>query len=76
MEGIMKPNLKFELSVKDIRIIEEALNNKVMRRSQRILQGEDPEILQTEAAEIRELLGRLHNQKNWYRPKNAIYVGG
>jgi hypothetical protein len=72
----MKPNLKFELSVKDIRIIEEALNNKVMRRSQRILDGEDPEILQTEAAEIRDLLGRIHNQKNWYRPKNAIYVGG
>jgi hypothetical protein len=72
----MKPNLKFELSVKDIRIIEEALNNKVARRSQRILEGEDPEILMTEAAEIRDLLGRLHNQKNWYRPKNAIYVGG
>jgi len=72
----MKPNLKFELSVKDIKIIEEALNNKVMRRSQRIIDGEDPEILQTEAAEIRDLLGRIHNQKNWYRPKNAIYVGG
>ena len=68
----MKPNLKFELSVKDIKIIEEALNNKVMRRSQRIIDGEDPEILQTEAAEIRDLLGRIHNQKNWYRPKNAI----
>jgi len=42
-----KPNTKFELSVKDIKIIEEALNNKVSRRSQRILEGEDPEILQT-----------------------------
>ena len=72
----MKPNTTFELSVKDIKIIEEALNNKVARRSQRILEGEDPEILTTEAAEIRDLLGRIHNQKNWYRPKNGVYVSG
>ena len=71
-----KPNTTFELSVKDIKIIEEALNNKVARRSQRILEGEDPEILMTEAKEIRDLLGRIHNQKNWYRPTNKIYVGG
>ena len=71
----MKPNLKFELTVKDIAIIETALQNKVSRRSQRILEGEDPEILMTEAKEIRDLLGRIHNQKNWYRPKNG-YVGG
>ena len=72
----MKPNTQFELSVKDIKIIEEALNNKVARRSQRILEGEDPEILTTEAAEIRDLLGRIHNQKNWYRPQQGVYVGG
>ena len=72
----MKPNTKFELSVKDIKIIEEALNNKVMRRSQRILEGEDPEILMSEAKEIKDLLGRIHNQKNWYRPSSGVYVGG
>ena len=72
----MKPNLKFELSVKDIKIIEEALNNKVNRRSQRILDGEDPEILMSEAKEIKDLLGRIHNQKNWYRPSSGVYVGG
>ena len=72
----MKPNTKFELSVKDIKIIEEALNNKVNRRSQRILEGEDPEMLMSEAKEIRDLLGRIHNQKNWYRPRNGVYVGG
>jgi len=72
----MKPNTTFELSVKDIKIIEEALNNKVARRSQRILEGEDPEILTTEASEIRDLLGRIHNQKNWYRPQQGVYVGG
>jgi len=71
-----KPNTKFELSVKDIRIIEEALNNKVSRRSKRMLEGEDPEILMSEAKEIRDLLGRLHNQKQFYRPTKGVYVGG
>jgi len=72
----MKPNTKFELSVKDMKIIETALQNKLNRRAERMMQGEDPEILQTEAREIRELLGRLHNQKNWYRPSKGIYVSG
>ena len=72
----MKPNTKFELSVKDMKIIETALQNKLNRRAERMMQGEDPEILQIEAREIRELLGRLHNQKNWYRPSKGIYVSG
>jgi hypothetical protein len=72
----MKPNTTFTLSVKDMKIIEDALRNKLMRRSQRILEGEDPEILLTEAKEINELLGRLHNQKAWYRPSKGIFVSG
>ncbi len=53
----MKPNKKFELSVKDLELIENAL------------------LSQEQTREVQELLGRLHNQKNWYRPKDAIYVG-
>jgi hypothetical protein len=71
----MKPNLKFELSVRDIEIIETALQNKISRRAQSLLHVED-EIDRRELQEMRELLGRLHNQKNWYRPKKKIYVGG
>lgn len=26
--------------------------------------------------EVRELLGKIHNQKNWYRPSKEIYVSG
>jgi len=26
--------------------------------------------------DIQNLLGRLHEQKIWYRPKKKIYVGG
>ena len=28
-------------------------------------------------SEMRDLLGRLHNQKNWFRPKTGHgYIGG
>lgn len=71
-----KPNYEFKLSVKDIRIIEEALRNKMNRRSERILKGEDVEMLHVEQKEIADLLGRLHNQKAWYRPNTKPYVSG
>ena len=71
----MKPNKTFELSVKDIQIIEEALRAKAGRRGMRIMQGEDVDRLHVEMKEIQDLLGRLHHQKNFYRPKDG-YVGG
>jgi len=37
---------------------------------------EDALLQLEQTAEVRDLLGRIHNQKNWYRPKDAIYVGG
>lgn len=37
---------------------------------------EDALLEKEQTAEIQNLLGRIHNQKNWYRPKDAIYVGG
>lgn len=65
----MKPNLKFELSVRDIEIIEQALRAKAGRRGLAIAQGETSKQLKEEMHEIQELLGRIHHQKNWYRPK-------
>ena len=33
--------------------------------------------IKQEVAELRDLLGRLHNQKTWYRPQTeAVYVSG
>lgn len=73
----MKPNTKFELSVNDIEIIEKALKAKAGRRGMKILKGEgDFDRLKVETDEIMDLLGRLHQQKIWYRPKNETYVGG
>ena len=34
------------------------------------------EALRKEMLEIQELLGKLHDQKVWYRPKEKTYVSG
>jgi hypothetical protein len=57
-----KPNEKFELGVEDIHLIEMSL---------RYMQGLNPE----KAKEVQQVLGKIHNQKNWYRPKET-YVSG
>lgn len=53
-----KPNTEFQLTVRDIELIELALRDIEQTR------------------EVQQLLGKLHNQKNWYRPKSATYVSG
>lgn len=72
----MKPNKKFDLTVKDIEIIEQALRAKAGRRGMRIMKGENEKHLHNEMKEIQDLLGRLHQQKNWPRPNKGIYVSG
>ena len=66
---MVKPNTKFDLTVRDIEIIESALRAKAGRRGMAIAQGETSEVLKQEMHEIQELLGRLHHQKRWYVSK-------
>lgn len=72
----MKANKKFELSVRDIEVIEQALRAKAGRRGLAIAQGETSPKLREEMLEIQNLLGRIHEQKIWFRPKDKTYVGG
>ena len=72
----MKPNTQFTLSVKDIEIIERALTAKAGRRGMRLMKGEDNKQLHEEMREIQNLLGRLHEQKVWYRDSKKVYVSG
>ena len=60
----MKPNGNFNLTVKDVERIENAL-----QQHQSTLNSD------TEKKEIVDLLARLYHQKNWYRPKDK-YVSG
>jgi|TARA_B100001094_G_scaffold115912_1_gene111849 hypothetical protein len=83
-----KPNTEFNLGLRDIDIIEDALNSVIARRSatMSLLAGNTLENttdmksyreIRQDVADLRDLLGRLHNQKNWYRPQNQeIYVSG
>ncbi len=64
----MKPNKKFELSIRDIEVIESALRAKAGRRGMAIAQGDTSEQLKTEMREIQNLLGRIHDQKVWFNP--------
>ena len=72
----MKPNKQFELTVRDIEVIESALRAKAGRRGMAIAQGAVSTQLHAEMIEIQDLLGRIHNQKNWYQPNDDRFRGG
>ena len=73
----MKLNKNFEFDMRDIDTIEMALRKKVSELSQKLMDGKgDREDLRAEIREMSELLGRIHHQKNWYRPPDKIYVSG
>jgi len=61
----MKPNTQFELSVRDIDIIEASLRYYATH-----------DLDAEKAKNVQQLLGKIHNQKNWHRPRNDIYVSG
>ncbi|MEL7471243.1 MAG: hypothetical protein AAFN27_22505 [Pseudomonadota bacterium] len=61
-----KPNTKFELNVEDVDVIETALRGALQTK----------EIADLDEQTVTELLGRLHNQKVFYRPQSGVYVGG
>ena len=83
-----KPNTEFNLGLRDIDLIEDAINLVIARRSSAMSALAEDTLENTtdmsayreirhEVAELRELMGRLHNQKNWYRPQtDAVYVSG
>ena len=75
----MKPNKKFDIDLRELQIIEGALHQKLHEQlnQQRSYRNRENQI-QTERAinEIRNLLGSLHNQKTWFRPRGKIYISG
>ena len=83
-----KPNTEFNLGLRDIDLIEDAINLVIARRSSAMSSLTEDKAENTtdmatykeirqEVADLRCLLGRLHNQKNWYRPQpEAVYVSG
>ena len=75
----MKYVESFKADVSEIAIIEDALNYKLTSCLEEL--GSRPErnrvaTLKTRVENIHKLLGSLHNQKNWFRPKCSVYISG
>jgi hypothetical protein len=78
-DAMAKYQKQFELDVKDMDLIEEALNRRVGELAQDLVftadQTGDAGSRHGEIGAIRELLGRLHNQKIWYEPESFVPRG-
>jgi hypothetical protein len=68
----------FELDTTELELVENALRCE-LQRVQGIGGGQGAAAKNNtddKAAALSELLGSLHNQKNWFRPKKKIYISG
>ena len=77
-------NRTFQLTIEDVDLIEEALRarGRELCSMRRAMSEENPSdlerirVIETDQRTGEELLGRLHDQKIFYRPKAAVYVSG
>jgi hypothetical protein len=77
-------NRKFDLSINDVDMIEEALRarGRELSSMRLALTTDNPahlesiKVIERDQRHNEELLGRLHDQKTFYRPARAVYVGG
>ena len=70
-------NTNFEMGLKELEIVEDALRFRLNQLSK--MSTFNAKTCLTEKKEITEIqsvLGSLHNQKIWYRPKDTPYVSG
>ncbi|WP_170517944.1 hypothetical protein [Ruegeria atlantica] len=73
-----KYNDMFELSVQDMDLIETALRGLAASRSLATPDETDDGKVDRENTlrRVHDLLGKLHDQKVFYRPKDGVYLGG
>ncbi|WP_306113653.1 MULTISPECIES: hypothetical protein [unclassified Roseovarius] len=72
-------NANFELSVEDVDLIETALRQSKKELSSQMIGADNTDVVPGDDGTLRQihdLLGRLHNQKVFYRPRRQAYVGG
>tara|TARA_R110002095_G_scaffold198628_1_gene178133 strand:- start:1248 stop:1493 length:246 start_codon:yes stop_codon:yes gene_type:complete len=77
-------NRSFDLSIPDVDLIEEALRarGRELSRMRLALSADNPthldsiRVIEQDQRAGEELLGRLHGQKIFYRPKTSTYVSG
>ena len=77
-------NRDFDLNINDVDMIEEALRarGRELSSMRMALKDDNPShlesirVIERDQRQNEELLGRLHDQKIFYRPKRSVYVGG
>ncbi len=77
-------NSTFQLTIDDMDLIEEALRahgrelslQKVVPSDGNVADAKANRVIEENLRKGEELLGRLHDQKIFYRPKTEVYVSG
>lgn len=77
-------NRTFDLTIADVDMIEEALRarGRELSRMRLALSEDNPahlesiRVIESDQRDGEELLGRLHDQKIFYRPRSSTYVSG
>ena len=75
----MKYASSFKVNPQEMEVIEKALKRTLavcLDELHTLPQGANAEKLRSNIREVHELLGSLHNQKNWFRPKSPVYISG
>ena len=75
----MKYASSFKVNLQEMEVIEKALNHTIstcLDELHTLPQGAKAETLRSNIREVSELLGSLHNQKIWFRPKSSVYISG
>jgi hypothetical protein len=74
-----KYQTKFELNRSDLDVIEQALRDQASKLCLTRLEEQDAadnsNELTTRMSDIQSVLGKLHNQKIWFVPKDLVPLG-
>ena len=77
---MVKPNIdNWKFDVDDIHWIEHSLAYRLGRLNKRldlVKKQSSVDAIKAEIKVIRELQGKIHHQKQWYRPKKGAYISG
>ena len=72
-------NTEFQLNIEELKTIEDSMLYRLKRLTTRRLtvkKDSSKQKIDVEVKHIQELLGKIHNQKEWWRPKNKVYISG
>ena len=72
-------NTEFQLNIEELKTIEDSMIYRIKRLTTRRLtvkKDSSKEKIDIEVRHIQGLMGKIHNQKEWWRPKNKVYISG